>query len=94
MFNSARFTLDLYFDPERIDQMFPVTGEDAQTVTAGHEAQSLALVALGSPGTVEWHLPGVFSVRYGSSYVATARSGNSRVRFHSTEGDFQEGDDR
>jgi hypothetical protein len=41
-----------------------------------------------------WHLPDVFAVRYGSSYVATASHGDQRVRFLMDAGTFQEGDDQ
>lgn len=45
-----------------------------------------------SAADLQWHTPDVFSIRYGSSYVATARSKAGSVRFVSDEGDFVDSD--
>lgn len=92
--------LDLTFPLETIDSLFPHEGEEGENVRASPEAEALAKTALGIVDTpdsvteIEWHLPDVFDVRYGSSYVASAWVGDKKVRFHSTEGDFREGDDK
>ena len=56
--------------------------------------QRVAHAMLGESEAIQWHCPNVFSIRYGSSYVATATAGVLAIRFHSNEGDFQEGDDK
>lgn len=88
--------IDLKFPLEVIDALFPSMGEEGQDVKTTPASVAHACTALGVPeGTeLQWHLPDVFSVRYGSSYVATARHGDLAVRFHSTEGEFREGDDK
>lgn len=44
------------------------------------------------PEDLQWHTPDVFSIRYGSCYVATARSKAGSVRFVTDEGDFVDSD--
>lgn len=90
--------IDLKFTPDIIDEMFPC-GDEGDNVRTTPMAVTRARAALGmlfntADAEIEWHLPDVFSVRYGSSYVATARYGDKAVRFHSSDGDFLEGDDR
>jgi hypothetical protein len=89
--------LDVYFSHEMLEEMFP-TDDDGNvtniTETAWTEAKKV--LGIGESVTIEvsWHTPGVFDVRYGSSYVASAIFGQVRVRFHAPEGDFREGDDK
>lgn len=88
------FLLDLKFPLAKVEDLFPCPNPDGQAVKVSDEAKELALTALKcKPEELLWHTPDVFDVRYGSSYVATAHFGGDRVRFHSTEGDFKEGDD-
>ena len=86
-------TIDLKFSSEIIDQLFP-SEEEGQNVQASQEACRVAIAEMKLPeGTeLEWHLPDVFNVRYGSSYCAGARHEDQKVRFHSTEGAFLESD--
>lgn len=84
---------DLKFPVETIEDLFPC-GDEGENVRPSEAAIAKAGEVLGvSRGELLWHTPDVFSVRYGSSYVASASAGDKKVRFHSTEGDFKEGDD-
>lgn len=86
---------DIYLPLEVIDELFPHETEEGQNVKPGIAATARAAAALDVPWQdITWHAPDVFDIRYGSSYVATAFAQGKAVRFHSTEGDFQEGDDR
>ena len=76
------------------EALFPCTGEEGAGVYPSLRAVAIAYGILGTQHGVQWHTPDVFSVRYGSSYVATAQVGSLAVRFHSDDGDFREGDDR
>lgn len=95
-----RALTELFFPVETIDSLFPHEGEEGENVRVSPEAEDLAKTALGIKDTpdsiteIEWHLPNVFDVRYGSSYVASAWVGDKKVRFHMNEGDFREGDDK
>ena len=83
----------LKFSPEIIEELFPA-GKEGTDVKPSIAATARAAAELGVPWTeIQWHAPDVFDVRYGSSYVATAFSGNKKVRFLSTEGNFRIGDD-
>lgn len=86
---------DLKYPLAVIDDLFPSEGEEGQDVRPTRAASDIAARVLGVPWTlVTWFAPDVFNVRYGSSYVATAHApGGDKVRFHSNEGDFKEGDD-
>lgn len=86
--------IDLQFPHEILEDMFHYEGE-GQNGKATALAHSMARIHLGVDDDAEmrWHLPDVFAVRYGSSYVASASCGRAKVRFHSIEGDFREGDD-
>lgn len=91
--------IDLKYDLFDIDRMFPPVAnkQDAEdgAVRPGTEADAVAARVLHvDQSELSWHCPSVFSIRYGSSYVATATAPNGdRVRFHVTDGDFIEGDD-
>jgi hypothetical protein len=86
---------DIYLPLDVIDELFPTETEEGHNVMPSIAATTLAATALDVPcQDITWHAPDVFDIRYGSSYVATARAGDKAVRFHSNEGDFQEGDDR
>ena len=74
--------------------MFPCTGEEGTGMHPGPWAVRVAGAMLGESEVVQWHTPDVFAVRYGSSYVATAKAGSLAVRFHSADGTFREGDDK
>lgn len=78
---------------ERMDALFPAEDEEGHNVSATSAAHKLAQTAAACQDTPTWHLPDVFSVRYGSSYVGTAKFAHAHVRFLSAEGDFLEGDD-
>lgn len=88
---------DLYFSHEQLEEMFP-TDDDGNVTSITEVAWTQAKKASGigeiECEAVDWHTPAVFDVRYGSNYVATAMFGSHRVRFHSHEGDFREGDDK
>ena len=86
--------IDIKLPNTVIEKLFPCTGDEGTGVRPGLRAVAIAYGVLGTQAGVEWHTPDVFSVRYGSSYVATAQVGNLAVRFHSDDGDFREGDDR
>ncbi len=90
--------IELHFAPELIEEMFPCgdEGENVRSTPMAEAHAKVALDLLDVPSNTElgWHLPDVFSVRYGSSYVASATYGNKTVRFHSTDGTFREGDDK
>ena len=87
--------IDQKYFMDELERMFPYGDEGAQ-VQASAEAEAAACNALGLPvGTsLQWHLPDVFAVRYGSSYVASATHGDKKIRFHRRQGNFKEGDDR
>ena len=86
---------DLKFPLKVIDDLFPSEGEEGQNVKPSIAATARAAAELNVPWQeVQWTCPDVFSVRYGSSYVATARAGDNAVRFHTSDaGDFRYGDD-
>lgn len=88
---------DVTLSYERLEEMFP-TDDDGNVTSITEVAWEEAKKALGisEPETeqVSWHTPGVFDVRYGSTYAASAIMGDKRVRFHCPEGDFREGDDK
>jgi hypothetical protein len=86
--------IDLKYTLATIDELFPSDDEEGQNVRVSYFAAEVAARLLGVPqDELLWHAPDVFSVRYGSSYVASASANGKKVRFHSTEGDFKEGDD-
>lgn len=87
--------IDLKFPLATVDDLFPCDGDEGQDVRPTAEATARAAAELGvNVQDIEWFAPDVFSVRYGSSFVATAHAGGKgKVRFHSDEGDFREGDD-
>ena len=91
-------TIDLKFPLSVIEDLFPsgTSEEDfGENVTPTIAATARAAAELDVPWQeVKWRCPDVFSIRYGSSYVATALAGDKQVRFHSDEGDFIEGDDQ
>ncbi len=86
--------VDLKLTTDLLDLLFPYEGE-GQKVRSTKLSSALARGVLGLPMDAElkWHLPDVFSVRYGSSYVGTASCGDQKVRFHMYEGEFRQGDD-
>lgn len=78
------------------DAWFP-SDPEGQNVQASPAAKERAREIMGldiwdDSIKLGWHLPDVFSVRYGSSYIATATHGNQRVRFLMDEGTFREED--
>lgn len=79
----------LVYDYDELDALFP-SEEEGQNVQASETACKVARLALGVGDDVElqWHLPDVFAVRYGSSYVGTATANGCSVQFHSEEGNF------
>jgi hypothetical protein len=85
--------IDITLPDTVAEALFPCTGEEGTGVYPHLRAVAIAYGVLGTQAGVVWHTPDVFSVRYGSSYVATATVGNTSLRFHSSEGDFREGDD-
>lgn len=83
---------------DEMNELFPAVGEEGTDVIVSPDAQMLAEGMLQEAGVkvngaFEWHTPNVFDVRYGSSYVATAKYEGHSVRFLMEEGDFREGDD-
>jgi hypothetical protein len=90
-------TTDMSFGEPDIEDMFPCAGEEGTAVTVSPVADAIARRALwaGPDSVLDWHVPDVFSIRYGSSYVATATYRDNSLRFHTVlEGDsFQDGDD-
>lgn len=76
---------------ESLDELFGGT-EEGQDQVATPAAVEIVRLMLGE-GEIEWHLPDVFSVRYGSNYVATARVNGNELRFLQPEGEFKDGDD-
>jgi len=86
--------IELKFPLDKVEDLFPCPDPDGHNVQVSNEAKELAATSLKCKAEeLLWHTPDVFSVRYGSSYVATAHHNGNRVRFHSDEGDFKEGDD-
>lgn len=86
--------IDLTFTLDEIYKLFPCDEEDGKNVVVTPCASTHAAKALGvQTKDLIWHTPDVFSVRYGSSYVASAYCKGLRVRFQCEEGDFKEGDD-
>lgn len=88
-------TADIKLPLAIIDRLFPVKGDEGQNVKPTSSATSKAAAELDVPWQeIRWVAPDVFSVRYGSSWVATAFSNDGRrVRFHTRdEGDFREED--
>jgi hypothetical protein len=87
--------IELTHSVDETEALFPSSGDDGEDVQATQEAQARAADAMGVKAEeLVWHLPDVFAVRYGSSYVATASHGDQRVRFLMDAGTFQEGDDQ
>lgn len=89
--------VDLKLPLGTLVHLFPAQGEDGTEVLANPLARARAAEALGCGiNELTWHLPDIFAVRYGSSYVASASAPNGRrVRFLCSDaGDFQPGDDR
>lgn len=86
--------IDIKLPNTVIEKLFPCTEPEGTGVRPNLRAVAIAYGVLGESKGMEWHTPDVFSVRYGSSYVATATVGDTSLRFHSSEGDFREGDDR
>lgn len=88
--------VDMFFSEDDIHTLFPCIEADHDRVHVSDAARAWACQALGvaDAATIQWHAPDVFSIRYGSSFAAGARAGSSYVRFHTTEGNFQEGDDQ
>ena len=86
--------IDITLPDTVAEELFPCAGEEGTEMYPGPRAVDIAFGVLGDLAGVRWHTPDVFSVRYGSSYVATATVGNTSLRFHSNDGDFREGDDR
>lgn len=85
---------DVRLNEQIIETYFPCEGEEGTDVKPSVFAIAYAAGCLGvALEEVQWRAPNVFDVRYGSSYVATAFAGDVAMRFHSIEGDFQEGDD-
>lgn len=76
---------------DEYEALFPAECE-AGEVTVTPAAITAAQEAAGTDALPEWHTPAVFSVRYGSSYVATAKFADVHVRFLMNEGDFREED--
>lgn len=77
---------------EELDELFG-GNEEGQDQVATQKAIDLVHAHLGE-GSITWHLPDVFDVRYGSHYVATATVGTESIRFISPEGTWQDGDDQ
>lgn len=95
----GRAVVDLFFVAEVVDRMFPATGDNGEVDGVSEGARDIArqALALADNETVCWFTPNVFSIRYGSSFAASARTqdGKRMVRFHTADqGDFQEGDDQ
>jgi hypothetical protein len=93
--------IDLKYPISVINEMFLEAGDEGTHVYPTDAAVAAAKAALMVIDTaectadLEWHLPDVFDVRYGSSYVAAAWVGDRKVRFHTSDmGDFREGDDK
>lgn len=91
--------VDLFYPVMDIEKLFPSFGEEGDDVRATVGASRIAELALGATDdeVLMWHTPDTFSIRYGSSYVATAvtATGDRKVRFHtSDQGDFKDGDDK
>lgn len=88
-------TKDLKFPLAVLDALFPSEGEEGENVKPSISATARAAVELNVPWQeIRWVAPDVFSIRYGSSWVATAFSKDgSKVRFHAIDaGDFREED--
>ena len=86
--------IDITLPTEVLEDMFPCMGKEGTDVKPSAWAKRVAGAMLGESEVVQWHTPDTFSVRYGSSYVATATAGALAVRFHGEYGDFREGDDK
>jgi len=86
--------IDITLPDDTINELFPCTGEEGTDVQVTDRAVAIVYGVLGVQVGMQWHTPDVFSVRYGTSYVATATVGNLALRFHDNVGDFREGDDR
>ena len=86
--------IDITLPMDTIEVLFPCTGEEGTCVQHSLRAVAIVYGILGTQTGIQWRLPDVFGVRYGSSYVATATVGDTSVRFHMDEGDFKEGDDK
>jgi hypothetical protein len=79
---------------DELELLLPCLGEEGQDVYPSPEVIALALGVLQAPddALLRWHLPDVFSVRYGSSYAGAVRWGNLELRLHGDYGDFREED--
>jgi hypothetical protein len=88
--------VDMFFSEEDIYQMFPCMEEDGDRVQVSDAAVRWAqqTLAIDEAASIQWHAPDVFAIRYGSSFVASARSVSGYLRFHHLDGDLREGDDR
>lgn len=91
-------TVDLTYSVDALEALLPPGNSDGQFVTATEAAANDACAAMGLPNgsALTWHLPDVFSVRYGSAYAASAVAvgQNVRVRFLADVGDLRDGDDQ
>jgi hypothetical protein len=89
-------TQDLKFPLVVLDELFPYEDKEGGNAIPSMAATEQAAAALDVPWQeIRWVAPDVFSIRYGSSWVATAytKDGLRRVRFHSSDaGDFREED--
>ena len=87
---------ELMFTTAVLDELFPYEGEEGENVTPSIAATARAAAELDVPWQeIKWVAPDVFSIRYGSNWVATAytKDGKKRVRFHANDGgDFREED--
>lgn len=82
------------YDVDALENLLPCLGEEGQDVYPSAEMEQAARDALQAPddALLVWHLPDVFSVRYGSSYAGAVRYQNTVLRIHADEGNFREED--
>lgn len=86
---------DLHYSDDTLEEMFSETTGYGQGIVPTEKAILAASKELEAPANeISWKCPDVFDIRYGSSYAATAFANGKAIRFHSTEGDFREGDDK
>ena len=76
-------------DINEMEALFPCLGEEGQDVYPSVAALQIAREELQAPqdALLVWHLPDVFSVRYGSCYVGAVRYENKEIRFLWENGD-------
>lgn len=89
--------VDITLSYERLEEMLPTDSDGnvtSITEVAWEEARKALGIGEAECEQVSWHTPAVFDVRYGSTYAASAILGDKRVRFHTPEGGFQDGDDK